>query len=74
MSTSTLPNFRATADITMNTRLKDGGLYIDWADLSNIKVWLYSDGQNAIAGRCDVEVDPADSTKLVCEYSAFKPQ
>ena len=74
MGTITLPNFRVTADVTMNTRLKDGGVYIDWAGLSNIKAWLYSDAQKAIAGRCDVSIDQTDSTKLVCEYSATKPQ
>ena len=74
MGTITLPNFRTTADVTMNTRLKDGGVYIDWAGLSNIKAWLYSDAQKAIAGRCDVSINQTDSTKLVCEYSATKPQ
>jgi len=74
MGTITLPNFRTTADVTMNTRLKDGGVAIDWAGLSNIKAWLYSDAQKAIAGRCDVSIDQADSTKLVCLYSASKPQ
>lgn len=74
MGTITLPNFRVTADVEMNTRLKDGGVYIDWAGLSNIKAWLYSDAQKAIAGRCDVSIDQTDSTKLVCEYSATKPQ
>ncbi len=74
MGTITLPNFRVTADVTMNTRLKDGGVYIDWAGLSNIKAWLYSDAQKAIAGRCDVSINQTDSTKLVCEYSATKPQ
>ena len=74
MGTITLPNFRTTADVTMNTRLKDGGVAIDWAGLTNIKAWLYSDAQKAIAGRCDVSIDQTDSTKLVCEYSATKPQ
>lgn len=74
MGTITLPNFRTTADVTMNTRLKDGGVYIDWAGLTNIKAWLYSDAQKAIAGRCDVSIDQTDNTKLVCEYSANKPQ
>lgn len=74
MGTITLPNFRTTADVTMNTRLKDGGVAIDWAGLSNIKAWLYSDAQKAIAGRCDVSIDQTHNTKLVCEYSATKPQ
>ena len=74
MGTITLPNFRTTADVTMDLRLKDGGVAIDWAGLSNIKAWLYSDAQKAIAGRCDVSIDQTDNTKLVCEYSATKPQ
>lgn len=74
MGTITLPNLRTTADVTMNTRLKDGGVSVDWAGLTDIKAWLYSDAQRAIAGRCDVSISEADSTKLVCEYSASKPQ
>lgn len=74
MGTITLPNFRTTADVTMNTRLKDGGVSIDWAGLTNIKAWLFSDAQKALAGRCDVSINQADSTLLVCEYSASKPQ
>lgn len=74
MGIITLPNFRTTADVTMNTRLKDGGVSIDWAGLTNIKAWLFSDAQKAIAGRCDVSINQADSTLLVCEYSASKPQ
>lgn len=58
----------------MNTRLKDGGVFIDWASLTDIKAWIYSDAQKAIAGRCDVSINLADSTKLVCVYSASKPQ
>ena len=72
--TITLPNFRTTADVTMNTRLKDGGVYVDWAGLTDIKAWLYSDAQKTKAGRCVVSINQADSTKLVCEYSATKPQ
>ncbi len=74
MGAITLKNFRTTADVTMNTRLKDGGVSIDWAGLTNIKAWLFSDAQKAIAGRCDVSINQADSTLLVCEYSASKPQ
>ena len=74
MGTITLPNFRATADVTMNTKLKDGGVYIDWSGLTNIKAWLYSDAQKAIEGVCDVAIDGTDSTKLVCTYAATKPQ
>ena len=58
----------------MNTRLKDGGVAIDWSSLSDVKAWLYSDAQKAIAGRCDVSIDATDGTKLVCQYAATKPQ
>jgi len=74
MGAITLPNFRVTADVTMNTKLKDGGVYIDWAGLTDIKAWLFSDVQRAIAGRCDVTIDGTDSTRLVCTYAATKPQ
>lgn len=74
MGTITLPNFRTTADVKMNTRLKDGGVYIDWNSLTDIRVWLYSEAQKAIAGRCDVSIDGTDGTKLVCRYSSSKPQ
>ena len=74
MGTITLPNFRATADVKMNTRLKDGGVYIEWSSLTDIKAWIYSDAQKAIAGRCVVSINPEDNTKLLCEYAASKPQ
>lgn len=74
MGTITLPNFRTTADVTMNTRLKDGGLYIDLAELTDIKAWLWSDAQKALAGRCDARIDAGDSTKLICEYASTKAQ
>lgn len=74
MGTITLKNLRTTADVTMNTTLKDGGVFIDWASLSDIKAWLWSDKQGALAGRCNVKVDDNDSTKLICEYASTKPQ
>ena len=74
MGTITLPNFRTTADVTMNTRLKDGGVYIDWTALTDIKAWLYSDAQKAIAGRCTLITNESQPNILVCEYSATKPQ
>lgn len=58
----------------MNTRLKDGGVYIDWSELSDIKAWLWSDAQKALAGRCDARIDAGDSTKLICEYASTKAQ
>jgi len=74
MSTITLPNFRTSADVTMRTRLSDGGVHIAWSDLTDIKAWLYSDAQKAIAGRCDVSISETDDTRLVCTYAASKPQ
>lgn len=74
MGTITLKNLRTTADVKMNATLKDGGVFVDWASLSDIKAWLWSDTQRALAGRCDVRVDANDSTKLICEYASTKPQ
>lgn len=74
MGTITLPNFRITADVHMNTSLKDGGVAIDWAGLTGIKAWVYSDPQKALAGRVDVTIDSEDSTVLACTYPASRPQ
>ena len=74
MGTITLKNFRTNADVKINAGLKDGGVLIDWSQLTDIKAWLWSDAQKALAGRCDVRVDADDSTKLICEYAATKPQ
>lgn len=74
MGTISLPNFRTTADVTMNTRLKDGGIYIDWAGLTDIRAWIYSDAQKALAGRADVTIDQEDSTKAVLVYAGTKAQ
>ena len=74
MSTITLENVRATSDITTRVRLKDGGLAIDWSGMSEIKAWIFSDAQKALAGRCVVSVDQEDDTLLLCEYAATKPQ
>ena len=70
----TIKNFRTTADVTMNTRLKDGGIYIDWAGLTDIRAWIYSDAQKALAGRVDVTIDQQDSTKAVLVYAGTKAQ
>ena len=70
----TIKNFRTTADVTMNTKLKDGGVYIDWASLTDIRAWIYSDAQKALAGRADVTIDQQDSTKAVLVYAGTKAQ
>ena len=74
MSTITLPNIRVSSDLEIRLKLKDGGVAIDWSDLSNIKASIYSDRQRSLAGRCDIAIDEEDSTILVCRYSANKPQ
>lgn len=74
MGIITLKNIRASSDITVKVRLKDGGLAIDWSGLSDIKAYVFSDAQKALAGRFSVSVDQEDSTLLICEYSASKPQ
>lgn len=72
--TITLENVRTASDVTMPTRLKDGGVAIDWTTLTDIKAWLYSDAQRAMAGRCALSIDESAPDVLVCEYSALKPQ
>lgn len=74
MGTITLPNFRVSGTVRANVRLKDGGVYVEWGSLTEIKAWLYSEEQKAIAGRFEVEVDPQDGTRLKCVYGAQKPQ
>ena len=74
MGPITLPNVRSSSDITIKARLKDGGMYIAWSTLSDIKAYIFSDAQKAVAGRCAVSIDSGDDTILVCEYSATKPQ
>lgn len=60
--------------MTMDLRLKDGGVYIDWTGLTDIKAWIYSDAQSAIAGRCTVRASQEDGTVLICEYPGTKAQ
>lgn len=74
MGTITFPNFRTTADVKMNTKLKDGGVYIEWSSLTEVKAWIWSDAQKALAGRVDVSVDTGDATVLKCLYASTKPQ
>lgn len=74
MGIITLKNVRASSDITVNLRLKDGGMYIAWTSLTDIKAYIFSDAQRAIAGRCEISIDGNDNTVLVCHYSATKPQ
>lgn len=74
MGAITLPNFRTTADVRMNTKLKDGGVYIEWSSLTEVKAWIWSDAQKALAGRVEVSVDTGDATVLKCLYASTKPQ
>lgn len=74
MGTITLPNFRVSGTDRARVRLKDGGVYVEWSTMTDIKAWLYSVEQKAISGRFDVSVSQEDPTVLVCDYSAQKPQ
>ena len=74
MGTITLPNFRVSGTDRARVRLKDGGVYVEWSRMTEIKAWLYSVEQKTISGRFDVQVDPQDGTRLQCVYSAQKPQ
>lgn len=74
MATITIEPGRLHSDIRANTTLKDNGVAVDWNGLSDIRAYLYSDKQKAIAGRFTVAVDPEDGTKLVCDYPATLPQ
>ena len=74
MGTITLPNFRVSGTDRARVRLKDGGVYVEWSTMTDIKAWFYSMDQKSISGRFDVQVDPQDGTRLVCVYSAQKPQ
>lgn len=74
MGTITLQNFRVGGTVRARVRLKDGGVYVDWGTLTEIKAWLYSVDQKSMSGRFDVKVDPQDGTRLLCVYSAQKPQ
>ena len=74
MATNTLPNVRASSDITVRARLRDSGVALDWTGMTSVKACIYSEKQKAVAGRCTCSVDESDSTLLVCEYSAEQPQ
>ena len=74
MATITIEPGRLHSDIRANTTLKDNGVAVDWNGLSDIRAYLYSDRQKAIAGPFIVAVDSEDGTKLVCDYPATLPQ
>lgn len=74
MATTTLQNVRAASDITVKARLKDSGVALDWTGMTSVKACIYSDAQKAVAGSCTCSVDESDSTLLLCDYSAEKPQ
>lgn len=74
MSTITLPNIRVSSDLTVKVRLKDGGVALDWSSVTDIRAYIYSDAQKAMAGRCTFAVDREDETLLLCDYAATKPQ
>jgi hypothetical protein len=74
MRTSTLPNVRATSDIRLKVRLKDGGVALDWSGMTDIRAYIFSDAQKAMAGRCVLAIDREDETLLLCDYASTKPQ
>ena len=74
MGTISIPNVRISSDCTLKIRLKDGGIFVDWGVMTDVRAYIYSDAQRAMAGRCVVTVDAEDATLLVCQYAATKPQ
>ena len=74
MRTSTLPNVRACSDITAKVRLRYGGVPIDFRVMTDVKAWIYSDVQKALAGRCVITIEGEEGDVLSCLYSATKPQ
>ena len=74
MAEDTLPKWRQYSDGIINATLTDSGVAVMISDLDDIKAWIYSDEQKAIAGPCRVEEDPTDPTVLICRYGADQPQ
>lgn len=74
MAEDTLPKWRQYSDGIINATLTDSGVAVLISDLDDIKAWIYSDEQQAIAGPCRVEEDPTDPTVLICRYGADQPQ
>ena len=74
MGTSTLPNIRVSSDVRLKVRLKDGGVALDWSSVTDIRAYIYSDAQKAMAGRCTFAVDREDETLLLCDYASTKAQ
>lgn len=74
MGTISIPNVRISSDCTLKIRLKDGGIFVDWGVMTDVRAYIYSDAQKSMAGRCSVSVDADDHALLICEYAATKPQ
>ena len=70
MSTRTLPNLRQVTPVTALVKLDDNDVYVDWSGMDEISAVLFSDVQQVISGRFDVEVDSDDHTVLRCFYSS----
>ena len=68
MSTITLPNIRQASAVTLNLKLKDNGVYVDWSGLSDISAVMFSDEQQVQSGDFDLTVSSEDGTVLICEY------
>ena len=74
MATVQIPNIRQGTDVNIRATLTDSGVHIDWATLTDIKAYIYSEAQRQIAGKCSVEIDPLDSENLLCHYDADEHQ
>ncbi|MBO6064655.1 MAG: hypothetical protein J6P62_11855, partial [Bacteroidales bacterium] len=68
MSTITLPNIRQASAVTLNLKLKDNGVYVDWSGLDDISAVMFSDEQQVQSGDFDLTVSSEDGTVLICEY------
>ena len=71
---ATLPKWRQYSDGRIYATITDSGVAIDIADLEEVSAWVYSDEQQAIAGKCRTEIDPTDPTVLICFYGCNQPQ
>ena len=67
-ATRTLPNIRQVTPVTVLVQLDDNNVYVDWSGMDEIRAVLFSDVQQVISGRFDVEVDSSDNTVLRCHY------
>lgn len=72
MATRTLPNIRQVTPVTALVKLDDNNVYVDWSGMDEIEAVLFSDVQQVISGKFDVEVDSSDHTVLRCLYPSTR--